>query len=268
MLQRPLSSWGSGLCLFYDGFMSKRVFGLIGYPLGHSFSKRYFSEKFDREGILDAVYELFPIVSIEEFPGLVANQPALCGLNVTIPYKELVLPFLEELSPEAEAIGAVNCVQINSRGKKTGFNTDVIGFKESLQSHPFVPEAALVFGTGGAAKAVCFALRQLGIPFLTVSRNPLGESISWEDVGAYLKNNQHRSLLLVNTTPLGMFPDTEGCPPVPFEWLGRQHFVYDLIYNPEETVLLRRARLAGCTVKNGLEMLYRQAEAAWQIWQV
>ncbi len=268
MLQRPLSSWGSGLCLFYDAFMSMCVFGLIGYPLGHSFSKRYFSEKFDREGILDAVYELFPLASISEFPGLLAGQPALRGLNVTIPYKELVLPFLEELSPEAEAIGAVNCIRIDSSGTKKGFNTDVIGFRESLQSHPLVVEAALVFGTGGAAKAVCFALLQLGIPFQQVSRNPVGGSLSWEELGDYLKRNQQRPLLLVNTTPLGMFPDTEGCPPVPFEWLGRQHFVYDLIYNPEETVLLRRARLAGCTVKNGLEMLYRQAEAAWQIWQV
>jgi shikimate dehydrogenase len=246
--------------------MSQHVFGLIGYPLGHSFSKRYFTDKFEREGISDAVYELFPLPTLLDFPAWVKRQPSLRGLNVTIPYKEAILPYLDTLSIEAKAIGAVNCIRIAPNGFKTGFNTDVIGFRQSLANLECQPEGALVLGTGGAAKAVVYVLLQLAIPYLLVSRAPTNGALSWGEVRDYLHQNQQKSLLLVNTTPLGMYPNTEDCPPLPFELLGPQHFVYDLIYNPEETVLLRRARLAGCAVKNGLEMLYGQAEAAWQIW--
>lgn len=243
-----------------------RLYGLIGWRLGHSFSQKIFSEKFAREAIADARYELFPLENIADLPDLLSKNPDLRGLNVTIPHKGTVIPFLDELDETARAVGAVNCIKIENQ-KLTGFNTDVIGFEKTLDVGRWTLEktSALILGTGGAAKAVAFVLKKLGIAFQFVSRNPIGENqISYENLSSLL--TPHSSLLIVNTTPLGMTPNVDTCPDLPFERLSPQHFVYDLIYNPAETLLLRRARERGCAVKNGLEMLHLQAEAAWKIW--
>lgn len=246
-----------------------RLYGLIGYPLGHSFSQKYFSEKFTREGIADACYELFPLKNIADLPALLEQNPDLRGLNVTIPHKENVLPFLHELDETARAVGAVNCIKIENQ-KLKGFNTDVIGFEKSLQTVDGGRWAvhgtrALILGTGGASKAVAYVLKKRGISYKFVSRHPIGENqISYTDLSSFL--TPHPSLL-INTTPLGMAPNVDVCPDLPFERLTPEHFVYDLIYNPSETLLLRRAKAQGCVVKNGLEMLQLQAEAAWEIWQ-
>lgn len=245
-----------------------RLYGLIGYPLGHSFSQKYFSEKFAREGIADARYELFPIENVAALPALVAEHPDLKGLNVTIPHKETVIPLLHELDETARQVGAVNCIKFENQQLK-GFNTDVTGFEQSLRTAgkgqwSGAGTAALILGAGGASKAVAYVLKKQGIPFLFVSRNPAGEGrISYEAI-RQLPLAYYR--LIVNTTPLGMAPNTGTCPDLPFEQLGPQHLVYDLVYNPAETLLLQRAKEKGCIVKNGLEMLHLQAEAAWQIW--
>ena len=257
-----------------------RLYGLIGWPISHSFSQKYFSEKFARENIDDARYELFPLENIAGLPALVTQHTDLAGLNVTIPHKETVIPFLHELDETARTIGAVNCIKIENQRLK-GYNTDAIGFEMSLigmadfshrQPVPTddperLPYTALILGTGGASKAVAYVLKKLGITFRFVSRKPSGnEQISYEE----LKNNDasiiHHASFIINTTPLGMAPNTDACPDLPLERLTPQHLVYDLIYNPAETLLLQQAKLQGCLVKNGLEMLRLQAEAAWQIW--
>ncbi|MEI6408707.1 MAG: shikimate dehydrogenase [Bacteroidota bacterium] len=240
-----------------------RRFALIGFPLGHSFSKRYFTEKFEREGILDAVYDLFPLENIQQFSGLFESYPDLVGLNVTIPYKEAVIPFLQQLDETAAAVGAVNCIH-RVNGLLTGYNTDVYGFDRSLPESLCGPDTrALVLGTGGASKAVKYILAKRNIPFLSVSRNPRGaDQVSYQDIPHLI--GQYN--LIINTTPLGMAPNLEAYPELPYELLGSQHFVYDLVYNPTETVLLQRAQAQGCTVMNGLDMLYFQAEKAWAIW--
>jgi len=248
-----------------------RQYGLIGWPLGHSFSKQYFREKFEREGVLDAFYDLFPLENIAELPALLAHYPDLCGLNVTIPHKESVIPSLDELDETARAVGAVNCIQITEGGKLTGYNTDVTGFEKSLLSSGFkgVPksDSALILGTGGASKAVAYVLKKLGIFYKFVSRTPVAEDeVSYDSLAAPLFDLQPPTLL-VNTTPVGTFPGLEEMPPVPLNIFYPGLFVYDLIYNPAETLLLREARFRGCKRKNGLEMLELQAEAAWEIWQ-
>jgi shikimate dehydrogenase len=244
------------------------LYGLIGYPLGHSFSQQYFSEKFAREGITNARYELFPLENIVGLPMLLERQPDLCGLNVTIPHKESVVPLLHELDDTARIVGAVNCIKIRDR-RLTGFNTDVVGFEQTLKMWGDGQWAAdgsmaLILGTGGASKAVAYVLKKLGISFKFVSRNPSGnDQISYEALNRLPAASYH---LIVNTTPLGMAPRLETCPDLPFERLTPQHLVYDLIYNPAETLLLQRAKAQGCSVTNGLEMLHLQAEAAWEIW--
>jgi shikimate dehydrogenase len=258
-----------------------RLFGLIGWPLGHSFSQKYFAEKFAREGISDVRYELFPLENIADLPLLLEQHPDLHGLNVTIPHKETVIPFLHELDETARSVRAVNCIKIENQRLK-GFNTDVTGFELSLTSSadfPVRPPAtsgglesprygALILGTGGASKAVAYVLKKLGIPFQFVTRKPSGDNhISYNDLKKDDAFIIHHSSLIVNTTPLGMSPHTNSCPDLPFEQLMPQHLVYDLVYNPAETLLLQRAKARGCTVKNGLEMLHLQAEAAWDIWQ-
>jgi shikimate dehydrogenase len=245
-----------------------RLFGLIGFPLGHSFSKRYFTEKFERARIADCRYELFPLKSIEEFPDLPVQQPELAGLNVTIPYKQAVIPYLHRLSAAATAIGAVNCIHIGPNGQLTGHNTDAVGFRQSLENKAggrwATPATqALVLGNGGAAKAVFFVLQSLGNP-------DAGNEYHWERVPALISGLQEQNpdapVLIVNTTPVGMAPHVEDCPPLPFELFNDQILVFDLVYNPEETVLLQRAALQGADTLNGLEMLYLQADAAWEIW--
>ncbi len=245
-----------------------RKFGLIGYPLTHSFSQKYFTEKFRKEGIGDAVYENFPIATIDEFPALIASVKELQGLNVTIPYKERVIPYLDGLAGDAAAVKAVNTIRIVREGEKIrlwGYNTDVWGFEVTLRPllrpwHTF----ALVLGTGGAAKAVGYVLKKLGMEVWYLSRRPTGErTIRYDELtGAMLQQIK----LLVNTTPLGMYPETEVCPDIPYQYLTDEHLLYDLIYNPDETLFMRLGKERGATVVNGLAMLEQQAEKSWEIW--
>ena len=243
-------------------------FGLIGFPLTHSFSKKYYDAKMEREQITGIDYQLYSIPEIRVFPALLADEPLLLGVNVTIPYKLAVMDYLDHLSPEAAAIGAVNCIRIErpASGKPvlTGYNTDVYGFTESLK--PLLrPEhrRALVLGNGGAAKAVMYALNQLKIGYSLVSRSATEGQYSYDQLTAEVIADH---LLIINTTPLGTYPDVEGCPAIPYAHVGNKHLLYDLVYNPEETEFLRRGKANGATIKNGLEMLESQAERNWEIW--
>ncbi len=241
-----------------------RTFGLIGKKLGHSFSKRYFTEKFRNEQIEDAVYELYELEQVGLLPELLAEHPNLQGLNVTVPYKVDVMPLLDEVDEAAASIGAVNTIKI-AAGKTKGYNTDYIGFKKTLEA--FYPGQergqALVLGTGGAAKAVMAALTDLGVPFVSVSRSAAAGGLSYDALTpATLKEYN----LLVNTTPLGMHPNTESLPRLPYEGLTPHHYLYDLVYNPEQTSFLQQGAAAGAHTMSGLGMLYGQAEAAWHIW--
>lgn len=239
-------------------------YGLIGYPLVHSFSKGYFTEKFALLGRTNCCYDNFSIRSIDELRELIQAEPRLKGLNVTIPHKESVIPLLNELDETAQAVGAVNCIRIRN-GVMHGYNTDVFGFEMSIK--PFLEnryERALILGTGGASKAVAFVLDRWGIPFHLVSRNPQGERELGYDV---LKAEvMHHFPLIINTTPVGTYPDIDACPYLPYEGLTDRHFLYDLIYNPEETTFLRLGRLSGAKTMNGYAMLLLQADRSWQIW--
>lgn len=244
-----------------------RTFGLIGYPLSHSFSKKFFSEKFETEKIADCKYELYPIVHADEIKELIANHTSLCGLNVTIPHKVNVLPFLNEVDEAAAQIGAVNCISIKQTGERPflkGYNTDAYGFAESLK--PMLEkhhQKALIFGDGGAAKAVKYVLSQLGIAYLSVVRNPAPNAILYSAITPALLSEY---TVLINTTPLGMLPNLDSYPVIPYQHVTNQHLAYDLVYNPEETVFLAKVKAQGGKIKNGLEMLYFQAERSWEIW--
>ena len=241
-----------------------KLFGLIGNPLSHSFSKKYFTEKFESENLADFCYENFPIEDISGLPSLIKSHPDLIGLNVTIPYKEQVIPFLDELDPTAKEISAVNTIKI-SEGKLKGFNTDVYGFMQSLL--PLLETFhthALVLGTGGSAKAVAFGLKKMGIDFHFVSRNPeMQNELGYADLD---KDLIRLHKIIVNCTPVGMFPNVDEWPPLPFEYLTPSHLLFDLIYNPEETLFLKKGKSHGAKTKNGLEMLQLQAEKSWEIW--
>ena len=240
-----------------------KSYGLIGYPLSHSFSKKYFTEKFQRESISDHVYELFPIESISLLPEILSSNPTLAGLNVTIPYKEQVVEYLHTCTAVVEEIGACNCIKIED-GKLTGYNTDVIGFVKSLESKlNATHKKALVLGTGGAAKAVHYALKQKGIEFLQVSRKKSSETICYEDVDQRLLLEY---TLIVNTTPLGMYPEIENAPAIPYQFLGPEHYLFDLVYNPSMTTFLSEGKKRGAQTENGADMLVIQAEASWEIW--
>lgn len=243
-----------------------RKFGLIGKKLGHSFSKKYFTEKFLREGVTDAVYELYELPSAEELPQLLLQEPELVGLNVTVPYKEQVIPLLDELDEAAAKIGAVNTIKI-SGGRTKGYNTDYIGFKDSLEA--FYPEQergqALVLGTGGAAKAVWAALDALQIPYKRVSRKEGEEQLSYAQLIPELIQKYN---LIINTTPLGMYPQVLEAPELPYESITSRYYFYDLVYNPEQTLFLQHAAGKGAKALNGLPMLHLQAEAAWSIWNL
>ncbi len=239
-----------------------RTFGLIGFPLSHSFSVRYFEEKFSKENIRDAQYLNFPIESIEDFPALVDGQN-LSGLNVTIPYKQQVIEYLDELDSIAEEIGAVNLIKFEN-GKRKGYNTDVHGFRESLKNliGKHKPKA-LIIGTGGSSKAVSYALKELGIEFNFVSRRKTSEVFTFSDLNQEIISEH---LLIVNTTPLGMFPNESDCAPIPYPFISPAHFLFDLVYNPAETLFLKNGKAQGASVKNGYEMLVLQAEENWRIW--
>lgn len=244
------------------------MYGLIGYPLGHSFSARYFNEIFNKEGI-DNSYRLFPLQSIDELDNLLESYPAMQGLNVTIPYKEKIIPFLNDLSPDAQAIGAVNVITIKSENQGgipilSGYNTDWKGF--SLSLIPLLNErvkSALVLGTGGASKAVCYALKQLGITPHLVSRYPSHGVLTYIELNEDIIRD---NLLVINTTPLGMSPNVDSLPDIPYLYLTDRHICYDLVYNPKVTEFMKKSALYGANVKNGLEMLHRQAELSWEIW--
>ncbi len=244
-----------------------RLYGLIGYPLGHSFSKQYFTEKFLREGLTDCFFEAFPIRSIKELPLLIKNNPFLNGLSVTIPYKEQVLSFVDGFSDEVRFIGATNSIKISPEGKLTAYNTDIIGFEQSfrLELRPSHLKA-LVLGTGGASKAVQFVLQKMGIPFLLVSRNPDSGKERVIAYSALDENIMREFKIIINCTPVGMAPKENECPDIPYHWLTPEHYLYDLVYKPGKTLFLGRGESAGAVVKNGFDMLIIQAEASWKIW--
>ncbi len=244
------------------------LYGLLGYPLGHSFSANFFNEKFRREGI-DAEYRNFELPDIGDLMELLAEMPQLRGLNVTIPYKQQIIPYLTDLDPRAREIGAVNTVRLSygpdgELAELKGFNTDAPAFARTLA--PLLPDraiTALVLGTGGAAKAVSAALGWLGIGHQFVSRTPAEGQLAYDQLSAEV---MAANLLIVNTTPLGMYPKTDACPPIPYELLNAGHICYDLVYNPEETLFLKKSAAKGATTRNGLAMLHLQALLAWQIW--
>jgi len=245
-----------------------RLFGLIGKPLSHSFSAKYFAVKFDAENIADTEYKLFPLDDISEVTALIESNPDLQGFNITIPYKISILPYLDTISDAAKSVGAVNCVKIE-RNKSgvllTGYNTDVYGFSESL-TPALKPDHknALVLGTGGAAKAVCYTLEGLGINYTLVSRS--GNEVSILKYRQLTDKIINDNLLIINTSPVGTYPDMDKCPDIPYQFLSNKHLLFDLIYNPAETKFLRLGREAGATALNGSKMLELQAEKSWEIW--
>ncbi|WP_167613368.1 shikimate dehydrogenase family protein [Maribellus sediminis] len=244
-----------------------KKYGLLGYPLTHSFSKRFFTEKFETEKI-DSTYENFEIDSIDKFPDVVKNNPEVVGFNVTIPYKEQVIRFLNELNDSAREIGAVNTIRVNRSGENIylkGFNTDTHGFETSLR--PLLKEyhtKALILGTGGASKALKFVLNNLGIEYISASIEELHENeIRYEDID---KQMMKERLLIINATPLGTYPKVDTFPNIPYEYITKKHLLFDLVYNPEETQFMAKGKAHGATVKNGYEMLLNQALKAYEIW--
>ena len=242
-------------------------YGLIGYPLGHSFSVSYFNQKFADEGI-NAKYENYEIASIDELTEILDKTPELRGLNVTIPYKEKVIPFLDSISPEARAIGAVNVICVTHEKNKTllkGYNSDVIGFTQSIE--PMLDKKwhkkALILGTGGASKAINFGLKSLGLETVFVSRYERPDTIQYERITPEVIKEYN---VIVNCTPLGMYPKTDECPNLPYEAMDKHTILYDLIYNPDQTLFMRKGAEYGAEVKNGLEMLLLQAFASWEFW--
>ncbi len=245
-----------------------KLYGLLGYPLGHSFSAKYFAEKFAKEGI-DATYKNFEFAEVADAVAYLLQQDDLQGFNVTIPHKQAIMPYLNGLSAEAEAIGAVNVVCVKRDGdgmvKLLGCNSDVVGFSNSIQPllRPKLHSKALVLGTGGASKAVMYGLRKLGVEPIYVSRTPKEGQLTYNDLTPKV---MHDYKVIVNCTPLGMYPKVDACPNIPYQYLTPDHLIYDLVYNPLETLFMKRGAAQGAVVKNGLEMLHLQAEAAWVDW--
>ena len=245
------------------------LYGLIGSPLTHSFSKRYFTDKFEREGITESSYDLYEMPTLDALPELL-KTPGLIGLNVTIPFKKEILNQLDELDDaSAQRIGAVNTIKIYADGSTKGFNTDYYGFRQSLiewldrHGETVKDFKALILGNGGAAKAVQVAFQDLGIHYRMVSRQPATDFLLYDDLTEDILNEH---LLIVNTTPLGTFPKVEGCPSLPYELITKKHYLYDLVYNPAETTFLKNGKAQGASIQNGLKMLELQAEKAWEIW--
>lgn len=241
-------------------------FGLIGFPLSHSFSSVYFSNKFKSEGITDCEYHLFPIDDITKISDIIANNDNLVGFNVTIPYKKKIIPFLTKIDSNALAVGAVNTVKVIRNQEKIelhGYNTDILGFEQSLIPLLTNKGVALILGTGGGASAVGYVLKRLEIPILFVSRTANRNAIDYSQISDALL---HETSIIVNTTPCGMFPNVNESPLLPYSKLNSNHILYDLIYNPEETQFLINGKAQSCKIKTGLEMLQIQAEEAWKIW--
>jgi len=242
-------------------------YGLIGYPLGHSFSVNYFNDKFKNENI-DAVYENFEIPRIQDFPEILESHPDLCGLNVTIPYKEKIISYIDEISPEARTVGAVNVVKIvheNNDIKLIGYNSDVIGFTDSIE--PLLQnyhKKALILGTGGASKAVDYSLRKLGLETVFVSRKEKEGTTQYDKLTPEIIQEYN---VIVNCTPCGMYPNVNSCPDLPYEAMDSKNLLFDLVYNPETTLFLKKGAEHGATIKNGLEMLLLQALASWDFWK-
>lgn len=244
--------------------MIKKQYGLLGRNINYSFSKGYFTEKFDNEHFAGCTYENFDIQDISAFPEIIKNNPDLKGLNVTIPYKETVMPFLDKLSKKASLIGAVNTIKITKKGKLKGYNTDYYGFKKSLE--PLLQphhKKALILGTGGASKGVAFALDELDILYTFVSREAKENAISYNLINATTFDNYQ---IIINSSPVGTSPNTEASPAIPYEFFTEKHIAFDLIYNPAETQFLKNAKARGAIIKNGLDMLIFQAEKAWKVW--
>ena len=243
-----------------------KIYGLIGFPLSHSFSPAYFEQKFKKSGISDCQYKLFPLSDIDKLKQLLANEPGLCGLNVTIPYKQSVIPYLDSLEYNAERLKAVNTIRVFKDGRLRGYNTDYFGFLHALlQNAPFFKWKgiyALVFGSGGSSAAICAVLADLEVNYLVVSRNPEADEISYQDANARLS----QCMLLVNCTPLGMFPESDTFPPIDYGKIKSGSFAIDLVYNPAETMFMKLASENGAIVQNGLNMLEAQADKAWEIW--
>lgn len=257
-----------------------KKFGLIGFPLVQSFSKSYFTDKFEKLGLKDYEYNLYPLEALSDFPQLIQNEPELVGLNVTIPHKIGIMYYLNSVSPEARAVDAVNCIKVTQKDLLSdyfsgelsidgmhleGYNTDVYGFKESLK--PLLREQhikALVLGHGGAARAVLYVLKKLHIEYQVVSRKSSHLHLSYSDLDEEIIRD-HK--LIIDTTPVGSYPNVKDALEFPYSSIGEEHLLYDLVYNPEETEFLRRGRLQGAVTKNGLEMLHLQAEKSWEIWQ-
>jgi shikimate dehydrogenase len=238
-------------------------YGLIGYPLTHSLSQQYFTDKFSQEGINDCIYERFSIPSIDDLHTILDTHKDLCGFNITIPYKKEVLAFLTERSKAVEEVGACNCVKIEGQNL-IGYNTDVIGFENSLI--PFLKPThnqALVLGTGGAALAIVYVLQKLGIAYKYVSRTAAEGQFSYNDLDASV---MELHTLVINTTPLGMFPNIEACPDIPYQLLTPEHHLFDLTYNPAESTFLAKGKQMGATIQNGQQMFVEQAEQSWRIW--
>ncbi|CAH0997443.1 Shikimate dehydrogenase (NADP(+)) [Emticicia aquatica] len=242
-------------------------FGLIGFPLGHSFSKKYFTEKFEQMGLSEShIYKLFELSDIQKFPELLKSEPNLKGINVTIPHKQAIMPFLDGLDASAEKVGAVNVIKFAENGKLIGYNSDYYGFKTSLET--FLTNLnlnnikSLVLGNGGAGKAVVAALKDLGISYKTVSRTKSEENICYDEIPALIADYQ----LIINCSPVGTYPKSDQCPNIPYESLTENHYLYDLVYNPLETLFLQKGKEKGAKTHNGLPMLHLQAEKAWEIW--
>jgi shikimate dehydrogenase len=243
---------------------SKKRFGLLGRNINYSFSRGYFTEKFEKEKLVGYTYENFDIPTIESFLDVIKNNDHLCGMNVTIPYKEAVMPFLDKLSKKATKIGAVNTIKFTKKGKLKGYNTDYYGFQKSLEplleSHH---KKALILGTGGASKGVAFALEELGIDHTFVSRNSSETILGYNQITDLIFEEYQ---IVINSTPVGTSPNTEAYPEIPYEFFTKKHIAYDLIYNPAETQFLKKAQHQGAKTKNGMDMLIFQAEKAWAIW--
>jgi shikimate dehydrogenase len=245
-----------------------RKFGLIGFPLGHSFSKQYFSDKFISESIPDCSYENFELKPLEKIKGLIQHNPELCGLNITIPYKSEIIKYLNNADNEAIEIGAVNVIKIVRKADKPflkGFNTDIFGFRESLTAHLHGRKInnAIILGTGGSSKAIAYVLKKIGIGIIQISRRSGGGHITYNELtDKMLIENE----LIINTTPLGMFPDIDKKPDLNYKCLNENHILFDLVYNPSVTAFLKKGKEQGCKIIGGLEMLHLQAEKSWEIW--